>query len=63
MCIRDRSKDPAEEKDLASEHPEKVKELKELASKLLSEIEKNSISLGGPPDTRKKSPKRGQWVP
>ena len=59
----DLSKDPAEEKDLASEHPEKVKELKELASKLLSEIEKNSISLGGPPDTRKKIPKRGQWVP
>ena len=59
----DLSKDPAEEKDLASEHPEKVKELKELASKLLSEIEKNSISLGGPADPRKKTPKRGQWIP
>ena len=57
MCIRDSgtnegpvlidlSKDPGEEKDLASEHPEKVKDLKELASKLLSEIEENSISLG-----------------
>ena len=59
----DLSKDPAEEKDLASEYPEKVKDMKELAKKLLSEIEENSISLGGPPDSRKKSPKRGQWIP
>jgi len=59
----DLSKDPGEEKDLASEHPEKVKELKELAIKLLSEIGKNSISLGGPADSRKKSPKRGHWIP
>jgi arylsulfatase A-like enzyme len=59
----DLSKDPADEKDLASEYPEKVKDMKELAKKLLSEIEENSISLGGPPDSRKKSPKRGQWIP
>ena len=59
----DLSTDPAEEKDLASEHPEKVKDMKALAEKLLSEIEENSISLGGPPDTRKKSSKRGQWLP
>ena len=59
----DLSTDPGEEKDLASKYPEKVKDMKELAIELLSEIEENSISLGGPPDPRKKSSKRGQWLP
>ena len=59
----DLSTDPGEEKDLASKYPEKVKDMKALAEKLLSEIEENSISLGGPPDPRKKTPKRGQWLP
>ena len=58
----DLSKDPREEKDLASEHPEKVKELKELASKLLSEIGKNSISLGGPANPKKQSKKGAFWL-
>ena len=58
----DLSKDPREEKDLASEHPEKVKELKELAIKLLSEIEENSISLGGPANPKKQSKKGGFWL-
>ncbi len=59
----DLSKDPAEEKDLAAEYPGKVKNMKTLAEKLLKDIEENSTPLGGPPDTRKKSPKRGQWIP
>jgi arylsulfatase len=59
----DLSKDPAEEKDLAVEYPGKVKNMKTLAEKLLKDIEENSTPLGGPPDTRKKSPKRGQWIP
>ena len=58
----DLSKDPGEEKDLASEHPEKVKELKELASKLLSEIEENSISLGGPVNLKKQKKKGAFWL-
>jgi arylsulfatase A len=58
----DLSKDPAEEKDLASEYPEKVKELKELAIKLLSEIEENSISLGGPANPKKQSKKGAFWL-
>jgi arylsulfatase A-like enzyme len=58
----DLSKDPGEEKDLASERPEKVKELKELASKLLSEIGKNSISLGGPVNPKKQSKKGAFWL-
>ena len=58
----DLSKDPGEEKDLASEHPEKVKELKELASKLLSEIEGNSISLGGSANPKKQKKKEAFWL-
>ena len=58
----DLSTDPGEEKDLAYEHPEKVKELKELASKLLSEIGKNSISLGGPTNPKKQSKKGAFWL-
>ena len=59
----DLSKDPAEDNDLAGEYPVKVKDMKKLAIKLLSEIEENSISLGGPPEPRKRTPKRGQWIP
>jgi len=58
----DLSKDPAEQKNLSARHPDKVKEMKELAEKLLTEIEKNAISLGGPPNPRKTTPKRGQWL-
>jgi arylsulfatase len=58
----DLSKDPAEEKDLASEYPEKVKDMKELAKKLLLEIGKNSISLGGPANPKKQSKKGGFWL-
>ena len=58
----DLSKDPAEEKDLASEHPEKVKDMKALAEKLLSEIEENSISLGGPASPKKQNKKGAVWL-
>jgi arylsulfatase A len=57
------AKDPVEQHNLSEQHPDKVKEMKALAETLLKEIEKNSIPLGGPPDPRKKSPKRGQWIP
>ena len=57
------AKDPAEQDNLSEQHPDKVKEMKTLAEKLLKEIEENSIPLGGPSDPRKKSPKRGQWIP
>jgi arylsulfatase A len=56
----DLSTDPGEEKDLASEHPEKVKDMKALAEKLLSEIEENSMPLGGP--ARKGERKTGHWL-
>jgi hypothetical protein len=39
-----------------------VKELKELASKLLSEIEGNSISLGGPANPKKQNKKGAFWL-
>jgi arylsulfatase A-like enzyme len=56
------TKDPAEQTNLSEQHPEKVKEMKALADKLLTEIEENAISLGGPPNPRKTPPKRGQWL-
>ena len=55
------SKDPAEQDNLSDRHPEKVKEMKELAQKLLDEIEANAMSLGGPPNPRKGPPKKGHW--
>ena len=58
----DLSKDPTEQSNLSEQHPDKVKEMKALADKLLAEIEKNALSLGGPPNTRKSSPKRGHWL-
>ena len=58
----DLSKDPTEEKNLASEHPEKVKDMKALAEKLLSEIEKNSISIGGPATPKKQNKKGAFWL-
>ena len=61
-ALIDLSKDPAEEKDLASEYPEKVKDMKGLAEKLLSEIEENSISLGGPTSPRKQNTKGAFWL-
>ena len=61
-ALIDLSKDPAEEKDLASEYPEKVKDMKCLAEKLLSEIEENSISLGGPNSPRKQKKKGAFWL-
>lgn len=61
-ALIDLSKDPAEEKDLASEHPEKVKDMKALAEKLLSEIEENSISLGGPASPKKQNKKGAVWL-
>ncbi len=56
------TKDPAEQTNVSEQHPEKVKEMKALADKLLTEIEENAISLGGPPNPRKTPPKRGQWL-
>jgi len=56
------TKDPAEQTNLSEQYPEKVKEMKALADKLLTEIEENAISLGGPPNPRKTLPKRGQWL-
>ena len=58
----DLSSDPAEKTNLGDQHPDKVKEMKELAEKLLAEIEGNAIPLGGPPNPRKLPKKRGQWL-
>ena len=39
------AKDPTEQTNLSDQHPDKVKEMKALADKLLAEIEKNTLSL------------------
>ncbi len=56
------TKDPAEQTNLSDQHPDRVKEMKALAEKLLTEIEENAIPLGGPPNPRKATKKRGQWL-
>jgi arylsulfatase A-like enzyme len=56
------AKDPTEQTNLSEQNPEKVKEMKVLAEKLLKEIEENSIPLGGPQNPRNTPPKRGHWL-
>jgi hypothetical protein len=58
----DLSKDPAEQENLSGRHPDKVKEMKNLARNLLRDIEKNTIPLGGPPIQQKGAKKRSLWL-
>ena len=46
--------DPAERTNLAQDHPEKVKAMRRLAESLVTDIEANSIPLGGPPSSRRR---------
>ena len=57
----DLSKDPAEQKNLSAQHPDKVKEMRILAGNLLKEIEGNTIPLGGPPIQQKEA-KESRWL-
>jgi hypothetical protein len=47
---------------LALDNPDQVKEMKQLAKKLLSEIEENSIELGGPALPKKINKKTAFWL-
>ena len=58
----DLSKDPAEQKNLSAQHPDKVKKMKTLAGNLLKEIEENAIPLGGPPIQQKGTKKKARWL-
>ena len=58
----DLSKDPAEQKNLSAQHPDKVKKMKTLAGNLLKEIEENAIPLGGPPIQQKGTKKEARWL-
>ena len=58
----DLSMDPAEEKDLSAEHPDKVKEMLALARTRLKDIEQNTIDLGGPPVAKKAARKGSRWL-
>jgi arylsulfatase A-like enzyme len=58
----DLSKDPAEQKNLSAQHPNKVKDMKTLAGNLLRDIEENTIPLGGPPIQQKGAKKRSLWL-
>ena len=54
--------DPIENIDRSKEFPAKVKSMQILAKKLLLEIEKNSIPLGGPDNPKKGSVKKAVWL-
>lgn len=56
------STDKPEVKDLATQHPEKVAELKALLITRLEEISKNSLKLGGIPDPDHKEPEKATWL-
>ena len=57
----DLSTDIAEEKNLSEKHPEKVKEMLELARTRLAEIEANHLTLGGNPQKYPKA-KEPKWL-
>jgi arylsulfatase A-like enzyme len=54
--------DPIENVNRLKEFPSKVKSMQILAKKLLLEIEKNSIPLGGPTNPKKGSVKKAVWL-
>lgn len=56
------AEDPTERKNVSKDHPQMVKEMKELALKRLLDIETNSIPLGGPSVKSRTDSKRGMWL-
>ena len=58
----DLAEDPAENVDRSTEFPARVKSMQTLAKKLLLEIEKNSIPLGGPANSKKGIVKKAVWL-
>ncbi len=54
--------DPAEQTNLSEMYPDRVAAMMAEAGKQLSEIESNTIALGGPPDANKANPKRAKWL-
>lgn len=59
----DLATDPAEEHNLASKHPDKAKELRDLARQRLEAIRKSSIPLGGlKEDSAKPTLKPPRWL-
>ena len=57
----DLAKDPTEQNNLSEEHPDRVDSMMKEAARQLSEIEKNTIALGGPSDSTKQ-PKPAKWL-
>jgi arylsulfatase A-like enzyme len=49
-ALFDLDEDPGENRNLATEHPEKVKEMLDAARTSLEAIRKGAVPLGGPPD-------------
>jgi arylsulfatase A-like enzyme len=54
--------DPAEEKNLAEAHPDRVKKMHALALEQIIDIEEHALALGGPPNKRNNQEKRGAWL-
>jgi arylsulfatase A len=56
------SNDPTERTNLSDKHPDRVAAMMTEAAKQLSDIEASAIPLGGPPDPKKRNPKRAKWL-
>ena len=56
------SEDFAERTNLGNEHPTRVAAMMAEAAKQRSDIETNSILLGGPADPEQRTPKRAKWL-
>lgn len=54
--------DSTEQTNLSDQHPERVNDMKALAERLLTDIEKNSMPLGGPANPRTTKQTRGVWL-
>jgi arylsulfatase A len=56
------SNDHAERKNLSEKHPDRVAAMMAEAAKQLSEIDANTVPLGGPPDSDSRNPKHAKWL-
>ncbi len=54
--------DTAEQTNLSDKHPQKVRDMKELARQRLADIQSNAVPLGGPADDRKPDQRRSLWL-
>ena len=54
--------DPSEQTNLSTKYTERVNAMLKDAAQQLADIESNSIELGGPPNPKRRQPKRPRWL-